>query len=94
VTSYQNFAVVIDLLYFSSRERGVYPRGMLFDLGVEMINISSKMEFQKKLWKLDKDFHLVLILEQFDRSLLLLRGLIVTGAHKFAKDVCFVGLIK
>jgi len=89
-----NPAVVSDLHYFSSRERGVYPFGMLFDLGVEMMNVSSKMEFHKVLWKLDKDFHLVLILEQFDKSLLLLREPIVTGAHQFAKDVCFEGLIK
>jgi len=46
---------------------------MLYDLGVEMMDVDTKANFNKVLWKLDREFHLVLILEELDKSLLLLR---------------------
>jgi len=51
---------------------------MLYDLGVEMLDIHTKAVFKEVLARLDAEFDLVLILEEFDKSLLLLRKSIVT----------------
>jgi len=65
--------------YCIYRKHGFYPRGMLYDLGVEMMDIKSKAQFREALSQLDREFHLVLILEELDESLLLLRKSTITA---------------
>jgi len=49
---------------------------MLYNLGVNMLEIHSKGAFQRAIQRLDREFHLVLILEEYDESLLLLRQML------------------
>jgi len=76
---------------------------MVFDMGIDMMSINSKADFHKALWNLDREFHLVLILEELDKSMLLLREATVAvddmpcvhvGTHWFCGVNCSLSHIE
>jgi len=60
---------------------------MSYDLGLHLPFISNVRSFQKKVRSLDKDFHLVMIAEKFDQSLVLLKNLICAAFDDMASKV-------
>ena len=70
-----NYLLTQDLRIYSDRLK-LIRNGMFFDLGLESKDFENSDKIEEAIHKLDKQFHLVMITEYFDESLILLKNLL------------------
>ena len=70
-----NYVLTQDLRINSDRLK-LIQNGMLYDLGLESKDFSNKKKIMEKLYQLDSQFHLVMIMEYFEESIVLLKRLL------------------
>ena len=70
-----NYVLTQDLRINSDRLK-LIQNGMFYDLGLESKDFKNKKEIYKKLEELDNQFHLVMMMEYFDESIVLLKRLL------------------
>lgn len=70
-----NYMLTQDLRIHSDRLK-LIRNGMFFDLGLEPKDFEDDAKINQTIKKLDGEFHLVMLMEQFDESLVLLKRLL------------------
>lgn len=70
-----NYVLTQDLRVNSDRLK-LIQNGMFYDLGLESKDFSNKKQIYDKLQQLDNRFHLVMIMEYFEESIVLLKRLL------------------
>ena len=70
-----NYILTQDLRKYSDRLK-LIRNGMFFDLGLESKDFDNMEEIQQNIKRLDQEFHLVMLMEYFDESLIMLKNLL------------------
>lgn len=70
-----NYILTQDLRINSDRLK-LIRNGMFFDLGLESKDFNNMDEIRRKVQRLDREFHFVMLMEYFDESLIMLKNLL------------------